>query len=209
MFENLAPTDFAVGQEHIWVVSGGRSYAWTGDLLPKVAGNAKSRGTLGFFIDGPLDLNDAVLVAGRGEQNQAAVPLGAQGTGKLLLPRNEQVSGTATAGGLAVDLVSAIVTAGDFEFNQNAPKGKVVVHLELQATTTERYGDNFIGNHLAVETPDGEQATPLGGSNVVLAADAKASSLYADFAVPEPAMGKFVLVVRQQTERSPIPFTLS
>ena len=108
------------------------------------------------------------------------------------------MSGTATAGGLAVDLVSAIVTAGDFEFNQNAPKGKVVVHLELQATTTERYGDNFIGNHLAVETPNGEQATPLGGSNVVLAADAKASNLYADFAVPEPAMGKFVLVVRQQ-----------
>jgi TIR domain len=209
VFENLAATDFQVDQSHIAVVSAGNSYGWSGDLVPKVAGNARARGTLIFNISGPFDLEQAVLVAGPGEQNQAVVPLVGTSDAHPLEPRVEHVTGQATAGSLTVKVVSGLVAAGSFEFDTQASKGKVVVHLVLEATTTERYGDNFIANHLVLKIPNGEQATAVSGSNEVLNAGATKSGMFADFETPEPAVGQFVLVVRQLTNTAEIPITLS
>ena len=209
LFENLAPNDFQFDPSHLAVVSAGNSYGWSGDPVPNVAGNAKASGTLVFSIFGPFDLENAMLVAGRGEQNQAVVPLAGHGTARLLEPRAEPITGEATAGTLTVKIVDGLVAAGNFLYNAQATKDKVVVHLELEAGTTQQYGENFVGNHLVLKVPNGEQATPIGGSNVVLTAGGTTVGLFADFEVPEPAIGNFVLVVRQQTNTAEIPFTLS
>ena len=209
LFENLAPDDFQIDPSHLAVVSAGNSYGWSGDPVPNVAGNAKASGTLVFSIFGPFDLENAMLVAGRGEQNQAVVPLAGHGTARLLEPRAEPITGEATAGTLTVKIVDGLVAAGNFLYNDQAPKDKVVVHLELEAGTTEQYGENFVGDHLVLKVPNGEQATPIGGSNEVLTAGGTTAGLFADFEVPAPAIGNFVLVVRQQTNTAEIPFTLS
>ena len=65
---------------------------------------------------------------------------------------------------LTVKIVDGLVAAGNLLYNDQAPKDKVVVHLELEAGTTEQYGENFVGNHLVLKVPSGEQATPIGGS---------------------------------------------
>ena len=162
-----------------------------------------------FSIFGPFDLENAMLVAGRGEQNQAVVPLAGDGTARLLEPRAEPITGEATAGTLTVKIVDGLVAAGNFLYNDQATKDKVVVHLELEAGTTKQYGENFVGNHLVLKVPNGEQATPIGGSNDVLTAGGTTAGLFADFEVPAPAIGNFVLVVREQTNTAEIPFTLS
>ncbi len=209
LFENLAPNDFQIDPSDLAVVSAGNSYGWSGDPVPNVAGNATASGTLVFSIFGPFDLENAMLVAGRGEQNQAVVPLAGHGTERLLEPRAEPITGEATAGTLTVKIVDGLVAAGNFLYNDQATKDKVVVHLELEAGTTKQYGENFVGNHLVLKVPNGEQATPIGGSNEVLTAGGTTAGLFADFEVPEPAIGNFVLVVREQTNTAEIPFTLS
>ena len=185
LFENLAPNDFQIDPSHLTVVSAGNSYGWSGDPVPKVAGNAKASGTLVFSIFGPFDLENAMLVVGRGEQNQAVVPLAGRGTARLLEPHAEDITGEATAGTLTVKIVDGLVAAGNFQFNDQATKDKVVVHLELEAGTTEQYGENFIGNHLVLKVPNGEQATPIGGSNEVLTAGGTTAGMFADFEVPD------------------------
>jgi hypothetical protein len=208
-FENLAPNAFQIDPSHLAVVYRGNSYGWSGDPVPNVGGNAKASGTLVFSIFGPFDLEKAMLVAGRGEQNQAVVPLAGHGTARLLEPRAEPITGAATAGTLTVKIVGGLVAAGNFQYNDQATKDKVVVHLELEAGTTEQYGDNFLGDHLVLEVPNGEQVTPIGGSNEVLTAGGTTAGMFADFEVLAPAIGNFVLVVRQQANTAEIPFTLS
>ncbi len=207
-FENLAADDLQVDPTHITLVSKGNVYNWSGALPPKVPGHATSKGILAFSVFGPFDFADAKLVAGTSDQNQAVVPLAGGGGAKLLTPRELNVAGEATAGTLTVEITGGQVAAGDFQFNVQAPAEHVVVHLDLRATTTERYGDNFAGDHLVLALPDGEQVVPTAASNVVLVNGADTPGLFADFAVPEPAKGDFVLVVRTQEARAEIPFTL-
>ena len=210
LFENLAPNDFQIDPSGLAVVSAGNSYGWSGDPVPNVAGEMPRPVERSCSASsGPSTSRMPCSYAGRGEQNQAVVPLAGHGTERLLEPRAEPVTGEATAGTLTVKIVDGLVAAGNLVYNDQATKDKVVVHLELEAGTTKQYGENFVGNHLVLEVPNGEQATPIGGSNEVLTAGGTTAGLFADFEVPEPAIGNFVLVVREQTNTAEIPFALS
>jgi hypothetical protein len=209
VFENLAPTDFQFDPSRLALVSKGNVYNWSGDPVPKVAGESKASGTLVFTVYGPFDFADAALVAGGSDQNQAVVPLSGGSRQKLLLPRQLDAAGKASAGTLTVEVVGGQVTAGDFTYNQQAAKGKVIVHLDLRAATSERFGANFLGGHLALSLPNGEQVAPKGGSNAILVTGATTEGLYADFEVPEAANGDYVLVVQNLQDRAQIPFKIS
>jgi hypothetical protein len=208
--ENLAPDHVRFDPSHITVTSRGNTYSWNAnESPPDVPAGARTATRLGFAVNGPFSFEDAVLVAGTGEQNQALVPLGNNVNAKLLQPRPQKLSGKVTAGTLTVEVTGGSVLSGDLTFNRQASKGMVIVHLVLRAMSTSRFGENFVDAKLALRLPDGTFGSLVGGSNEVLQQNGLKANLFADFEVPEPATGAHVLVVTEPDHTAELSLPLT
>ena len=139
----------------------GNSYGWSGDPVPNVAGNATASGTLVLSILGPFDLENAMSSRDRRADPGRGTARGSWDSTPARTTRRP-ITGEATAGSLTVKIVDGLVATGNFQYNSQATKDKVVVHLGLEAGTTQQYGDDRVGDHLVLKVPNGEQATPIG-----------------------------------------------
>ncbi|MEJ7584580.1 MAG: hypothetical protein WKF43_10965, partial [Acidimicrobiales bacterium] len=111
--------------------------------------------------------------------------------------------------------LQTVSVRGDFEIDpKQAPDGKVVVAVELQARTPSA-AISLSGDNFRLRPPDGAQISPeaarFGDEReccIVLERDAPVDgALY--FAVPEPGTGDYVLVLREGDTTAEAPFTVT
>lgn len=113
-FENLG-ADEAIFDSELLLTSGGNDYsddASAGHDLPLVPGERTGEGSFNLSVDEEFSLDDATLIVGNPDNNQAIVPIGSEGDDLISLePREIAINGDATAGALTITVERAELRA--------------------------------------------------------------------------------------------------
>jgi hypothetical protein len=197
-FTNVG-ADPAPFQPELAVVAAGGSYFLdgSGSELPSVPGGLDGVGTLAFQVDEGFDPATAHLLVGTAEENQAQVPLGAQG-GELvdLAPSEPELTG-----GFSLELLD--LTFGPAEVRADLPESHAEVRqgnlaLTLEFTATSRKSGNWAlhSQHFALILPSGTAVGPdasrlgsLSGND----SGVDTEDLALRFLVDDPAEGDYTL----------------
>lgn len=208
-FENLGSASNARIDSLITLRSGGNDYADTAifdEDLPALSAKGKGTGNFAIRVDEDFTLDDAVLIIGHPDNNQAIIPLGAN-SGQTLLtlePKELTITGQAVAGPVTVDLEGGELRADLPDIYGIADKD----HLELTLNFSVTPGNGipigqgvFQDQNVKLKTPDGKTIAVRGdgvsGVNELLQGKegTTISDLTIRFEVKKPTAGQYTLIV--------------
>jgi hypothetical protein len=206
-FENLGE-DTAAFDSQLVLTSGGNSYADTSPEheLPRVPAELSGEGVIAIHVDEEFTFDDATLVVGRAENNQAVVPLGPGGDELVTLePQEIAVSGDVTAGAVKATVERAELRADLPDQHSITEEGTLVLTVYFSVTPSAgiQLGQGLIQDpNVALKLPDGTSVAVrddgLSGVNELLQGKegTTISGLSVRFDVPEPAEGQYAFVLR-------------
>ncbi|HEY5626162.1 MAG TPA: hypothetical protein VIT93_06710 [Dehalococcoidia bacterium] len=196
-FENLGTNQLRFDSDLV-VVTPGDAYPARGSSdLPDVPGGLSSSGTLIFEVDEGFDPESAYLLVGESGENQARVPLGAQG-GELvdLAPSEPAVSGD-----ISMELIDLTFTSAELRYDvlwshSEVEEGKQALTLYFDATSRRDGNWNIFAQDFALVQSGGSalgvdrsELASLPGSE----AGIDTSDLFLTFLVDDPAAGEYTL----------------
>lgn len=207
VFENLSAQQ-GTFNSRLALTSGGIAYAdeSSENDLPNVPGGLTGRGVIGIQVDDGFSFDDAVLIVGNPDNNQALVPLTA-GAGTLvsLEPREIAASGTASAGPLSFTVERAELRADLPDWSDEMPAGMLAMTVYFSATvgTGIPIGEGVLqGQHVALRLPDGTSVAVRsdGRSGVNELLQGKEGTTISDlsvrFEVNDPPEGAYAFIIR-------------
>lgn len=202
-FENLG-SNVAVFDSTLLLTSGGNDYpdeAFTGHDLPQVQGKRSADGSFNFTVDEEFTFDDATLIIGHPNNNQAIVPLGPGGEDLVTLaPVEIAVTGDAIAGSVTASVERVELRADLPEDHGIADKDHL--YLTVYFSVTPQAGipvgsgliepENFL-----IEEPDGSRVAATDASLELLQGKEGTTidDLFALFEVDNPAEGEFKFIV--------------
>jgi len=206
LFENLSEIDYTFDSQ-VALTSGGVSYGEESldEDLPLVPAGLTGRGAFAFEVDSEFSLDDATLIAGGPEVNQAIVPIGPNSTEDLvdLEPLQLDVTGSATAGAVTGTVTGVEVRADLPDWRQEVEEGQLslTVFFDVSADAglaqTQR---NFQNQNVALRLPDGTaiavRSDGRSGVNEILEIDTTNRNLSVRFIIDEPPEGEYAFIVR-------------
>ncbi|MEX2160101.1 MAG: hypothetical protein WEB04_11930 [Dehalococcoidia bacterium] len=206
-FENLGNTD-ATPDSQLALTSGANSYS-SGSLeedIPRVPAGLSSTGTIAFDVDEDFTFDDATLIVGNPQNNQAFVPLGPDGDELVsLLPREIPATGTVAAGAVTAHVTGAELRADLPNQHSEMEAGKLAltVRFDIDVGSGIQIGQGvFQGPNVALILPDGTavavRSDGVSGVNELLQGKegTTISDLAVRFEVDEPSEGTYAFVVR-------------
>jgi hypothetical protein len=184
-FENLG-TETRALRADVVVQSAGRNYFETAAShdVPTIPGGASQDGTLAVAVDGLFRLDDAVVVIGRADTNQARFPLGDRGPVIAFRPAPVPVAGSVSAGQLRVVVRSAELRGDILNQYRQAGRGRLALRIDYTAEVSNCQTVEF---GLSLVLPDGTPVDPIGGDT------ADGSGRFRVFEVPDPPKGHYQL----------------
>ena len=207
-FENLG-ADEAIFDSELLLTSGGNDYsdeAFAGHDLPLVPGARTGEGSFNFRVDEEFSLDDATLIIGNPDNNQAIVPIGSEGDELVSLePRDIAVTGDATAGALTITVERAELRADLPDQHQEVEDGKLALTVYFSATPQAgiQIGQGVLQSEAVIlELPDGTsvavRSDGVSGVNELLQGKEGTTipDLRVRFEIPEDAEGDFAVVLR-------------
>ncbi len=196
-FENLGTGQLFFDSDLV-VVTPGDAYTARGSSdLPEVPGGLSSSGSLVFEVDEGFDPESAYLLVGAVDENQARVPLGAQG-GELvdLAPSEPAAPGNISLELLDLTFTSAELRADVLWNHTELEEGKRALTLNFDVTSRRSGNWNIHAQDFALILPsgsavgvDGSELASLQGSDEGLAT----TDLYVRFLVNDPVAGEYTL----------------
>lgn len=216
VFDNLG-ANTARFNSTIALTAGGQAYpddAAQNDW-PNVPGRLSANGEIVIIVDEPFAFDDAVLIVGHPDNNQATVPLGSAGEFVSLEPVVLEVSGEA----IAAERLRMAIKGG--EVRADLPKehdeveaGRLALTLDVIATFESDFagGYGLTPANFALRLPDGTAVAPDDAPIKLLRGRSPLDGLRVRFLVPGTASGDYALVVIDDTQRdaplAEIPFTV-
>ncbi len=196
-FENLGTSQLSFDSP-LTVVTPGDAYpARLSSDLPDVPGGLSSSGAMIFEVDEGFDPESAYLLVGASGENQARVPLGAQG-GELvdLAPSEPPLSGTISMELIDLKFKSAELRADVLWNHTEVEEGKRALTLYFDATSRRSGSWNVFAQDFALTLPGGSsigvdqsELASLPGSD----AGTDTTDLFVSFLVDHPAAGEYTL----------------
>ncbi|MGH2348135.1 MAG: hypothetical protein ACRDFT_01560 [bacterium] len=207
-FENLGD-DEAIFDSQLLLTSGGNDYADEGSAghdLPRVPGEREGEGAFSFRVDEEFSLDDATLVVGNPDNNQAIVPIGPGGDDLVSLePTEIAASGTATAGAVTLTVERAELRADLPDRHSEVEDGKLALTVYFSATPQAgiQVGQGVLQSpNVVLELPNGTTVAVIsdGVSGVNELLQGKEGTTIPDlrvrYEVPEDAEGTYSLILR-------------
>jgi hypothetical protein len=183
--------------------------------IPSVPGGTSSDGLFAFAVDETFTFDDAVLTLGRSGNQQAIVPLTpAAGEARTLEPVEVEVSGSAQADTLALELRTGELRADQPWNHGQMEEGSFVLTLTYDATFDSDFagGFAFTDENVALTLPDGTSVSTIqdGRSQSIelIGTASTMKDLFSRFEIDDPASGDYVLLVRSFGEEAEIPFSI-
>jgi hypothetical protein len=207
VFENVGEDEADFNSELV-LTAGGENYTeeTLDQELPRVPGGLSGNGLITFRVDDSFAFDDATLIIGNPSNNQAIVPLGPDGDDLVdLAPREIDVTGTAVAGAVTVDVTGVEVRYDLPDRHSVFEEGKVgvIVHFEVTVGSGIPIGEGvFQSPNVALMLPDGTavavRSDGVSGVNELLQGreGTTIQDLSVRFEVPEPAEGSYTFIVR-------------
>ncbi|MEX2246844.1 MAG: hypothetical protein WEC75_09160 [Dehalococcoidia bacterium] len=208
LFENLGG-DTATFDSQLVLTTATDNYADStfDQELPQVPGGLTGDGLITFTVDdADFSFDDATLIAGRSENQQATVPLGPGGDELVSLePREIAVAGTLTAGAVTVAVEGAELRADLPDRYSITEAGKLALTVRFSVTPQAgiQIGQGvFQDPNVALTLPDGTSVAVMddGVSGVNELLQGKEGTTISDlsvrFEVDDPAEGAYVFIVR-------------
>jgi hypothetical protein len=197
-FENLGPDTDSFDAEMV-LLAGGET--WTeissDSDVPSVPGELLQDGTIIFIVDDTFDFEEASLLVGSADQNQASIPLGPDAADLIALePESAAVTGQIALELITLDFDGAEVRADIPLTHDEMDDGKL--HLTIDFEATSRKSGNWSVNvtDFALTLPDGTSVPDYSGNNVSLPGNASGTTtgdLFVGFEVDDPAAGEYTL----------------
>jgi hypothetical protein len=197
-FENLGD-DIAAFNSQLVLVAGGQNYTEpTSDQeIPEVPGKLSQTGKITFAVDPDFDFDDAVLIIGRPDNNQARVPLGPRG-GELvsLEPQPLSVSGQVTASDITVNVTGGEIRADTLDPRDEVREGHLALYLYYSATKTGSYASGSLSDgNFTLKLPDGTGVPGEWGSIESVREGATTLDLWVQFEIKDPPQGAYLLIL--------------
>lgn len=197
-FENLGPDTETFDAEMV-ILGGGDTWEEISrdSDIPSVPGELKQDGTIIFVVDETFEFDDASLLVGSADQNQASVPLGPEADPLVALEPEER----AVTGQIALELITLDFDGADLRADISATYEEMddgKLHLTLAFSATSRNSGNWSVNvtDFALTLPDGTSVPAFSGENVSLPGNASGTTttdLTVGFEVDDPATGDYAL----------------
>lgn len=208
-FKNLGPASNARIDSTVTLRSGGNDYTDTADFeqdLPAVTSKGQKTGNFAIRVDDGFSLDDAVLIIGHPDNNQAIIPLGPNSgeTLRTLEPKELTITGQAVAGPVTVDLEGGELRADLPENYSIADKDHLELTLRFSVTPSSgiTIGQGvFQDPNVKLKTPDGKTIAVrddgVSGVNELLQGKegTTISDLSVRFEVKKPTAGKYTLII--------------
>jgi len=173
---------------------------------PNVPGGQKTNGTIAIVVEDGFSFDDATLVIGNAQNNQAQVPLGPGGDGLVTLePIALDVTGDVTAGAVTLHVESAELRADIPNVHQEVKKGYRLLIVRFAATPQPgiAIGQGVLFNeNVFLKLPDGTSVSvrPDGNSGPIELLQGREGTtirdLIARFEVPEPIDGAYAFALK-------------
>lgn len=158
-FENVG-TDRARFNADMVVQSAGRNHFQVGEGqdLPEVPGGANQDGRIVIVADSTFRFDDAILVVGKVDTNQARVPFGKAGTLVALEPRSVPLEGKLVTVSLEINLKGGELRADDPRQHRQIDAGRLALKMDY---TSALSGCQFVTYNLTLVLPDGTSAEEI------------------------------------------------
>jgi hypothetical protein len=208
VFENLG-VEAATFNSVVAIVTDGGGFdaeGGTNDVPSNVGGGLKSNGVLAVQVDEDFEFDDATLVIGNSENNQAKVPLGPEGEALVTQePVALDVTGQIVAGALTIDVEGVEVRADVPDTHDQIEEGYKLVIVRFRATPASgiQIGQGVLQSEaVALKLPDGTSVSVRqdGRSGVNELLQGREGTTIRDlsvrFEVPEPLAGAFAFHVQ-------------
>ena len=199
-FENTGASSANVDASFL-LDSSGQSYELDrfGSERPSVPGGRTGSGSLAFTVVGPFSFDDAVLTVGSPAVQQASVPLGSEGELVTLEPRSLEITGSATAGQLSVDVHGGELRADVPETHRQTEAGTLALTIDLDITNSGTGGGGYAfgPDNLALTRPDGATIAEDDGPIELLGHQVTLPDQQVRFVVEDPTEGTYVLLIRE------------
>jgi hypothetical protein len=197
-FENLGPNE-TLFFSPVSLVQDGTAFITAEDDtdIPLVPSGLSSDGTLAYLVDEDFDADRAQLVVGTGEENQALVPLGAQGGDLVSLePSEPPISGSISMELIDLTFTSAELRADIPAGHREIEAGSLGLTINFDATSRRSGNWRINAQDLALILPggsavgaDGAELAGLPGSD----AGTDTSGLSVRFLVDDIPAGDYTL----------------
>ena len=207
-FENLSSRT-STFNSRIVLTSGGNSFGDIGSEqdLPNVPGLLSNTGLLAIEVDDTFSLDDATLIVGNPDNNQAIVPIGPASPDELisLEPLQIAAAGSAAAGPVSFTVTGVELRADLPDSSDEVEKGRlaIIVSFEVTVGAGIPIGEGVLqSGNVALKLPDGTAVAVRsdGRSGVNELLQGKEGTTIQDlsvrFIVPEPAAGQYAFIVR-------------
>lgn len=209
VFKNLGSASNAAIDSLITLRSGGNDYQDAATLqqdLPALGPKAQGTGNFAIIVDDDFTFDDAVLIVGNPDNNQAIIPLGPNSgeTLRTLEPLELAITGQAVAGPVTVDLESGEIRADLPDRYSIADKDHLELTLRFSVTPDNGISIGqgvFQSPNVKLKLPDGKTIAVrddgVSGVNEILQGreDTTISDLSVRFEVPKPTAGEYTLVI--------------
>jgi hypothetical protein len=224
-FENLGE-EAATFDSQLLLTAGGENYddETLDQEIPRVPGGATATGLITFRADDAFAFDDATLTVGNTRNNQAIVPIGADGDDLVdLAPQEIAVTGTAVAGAVTVNVTGVEVRYDLPERHSVFEEGKVgmIVRFSVTVGSGIPIGEGvFVSENVALMLPDGTRIAVrddgVSGVNEILQGKEGTTipDLSVRFEIDEPAEGSYAFIVRgpyvpsRETVEGQLPFVV-
>jgi hypothetical protein len=200
-FENLGGDDAAFNS-HLVLAAGGQNYTQTtsDQEIPEVPGKLSQAGKITFAVDPEFGFDDAVLIVGRPENQQAHVPLGPRGGDFVSLePRELQISGELTTPAATMTVSGGELRADIPEDYDEAKAGRLALFIRWSVIGADDCFRQSVGpENLALKLPDG---TAVGAEFFdavidIITDPGVTFERTTYFLVKDPPQGSYALVLR-------------
>jgi hypothetical protein len=208
VFENLTNTASTFNSQ-IALTSDGSGFGDSGIAqdLPNVPAGLTGKGVLAIQVDDSFSLDDATLIIGNPDNNQAVVPIGPDSPDALvtLEPLQIAVDSSAAAGPVAFTVTGVELRADLPDWSQEVEEGHLAMIVSLEVTVGEGIpiGEGvFQSQNVALVLPDGTavavRSDGRSGVNELLQGNEGTTilDLSVRFIVDEPAEGQYTFLVR-------------
>ncbi len=207
LFENLGSTEDRFNSQLV-LVAGGENYteAELTQDFPNVPGELTGEGVLAFNVDEAFDFDDATLIIGNPDNQQATVPIGPNGDDLVdLAPIQIEATGTATAGAVTLTVTGIEVRADFPDKHDIAEKGTLFMTVAFDAAVASGIpvGEGVLQSaNVLLKLPNGTAVAVrddgVSGVNELLQGKEGTTipDLLVRFEIPEPIDGDYAFVVR-------------
>jgi hypothetical protein len=167
-----------------------------GQDLPEVPGGANQDGRIVILVDPSFKFDDAVMVVGKADTNQAQVPLGKVGSLVALEPETVPITGTVSSDPFDITLRGGELRADDPHYYREIEPGRRALKINYTAGPTQC---PVITYDLSLVLPDG---TTTGGTD---SGEAGKADNFSVFVVSDHPAGAYTLKLTGEVKGSTGP----